>query len=355
MLDRRGFNTLLAGAAGWVTLGARPRAAQPQTRVAVYASVDARLYRIRRDGDVRLNTDGSIGDEVDQDAGLDVGFYAHAVHVMPTNRSVLLITRGNEPVRGISTEDPGALYVYDFENGQLDKQAVRGAKRRRGLPRSTRRLSSLWTLGLRRSGNSKPASYLRHSCGRHTVGRAALCQHDARLAVDVKRRPDNIFDSYASDERPNLVRCEPRTRHGNISGRESGKWHRKHSRGLLGRSANWRTDTRPDRRHPEHCRQDNGATAWRTNADRGEHGTWIYSQSRSLGNSASRSDAVRYRRRLAPHVQVQARCGHSRRNDVLVWGRPVLNVESLARPRGTRGLAARAPRRRVPSAGHCGR
>ncbi len=220
MLDRRRFNALLAGTAGWIALGPIGTAtAQRQSRGAVYASVDARLYRIRRDGNTltreprplilpaqvqeawqhpsgkyfyvassdartstsplthhylnafhvgssgalrpfggavqlthrpifitvdhrgeylisaysapsgisvhRLNPDGSIGDAIEQEASFDVGFYAHAVRVMPSNRAVLLITRGNEPVPGIRTEDPGALYLYEFENGQLaGKQAV---------------------------------------------------------------------------------------------------------------------------------------------------------------------------------------------------------------------------------------
>ena len=217
MLDRRRFNALLAGTAGWAGLGPiRTAAAQRALRGAVYASVDARLYRIRRDGNTltrdprplilpaqvqeawphpsgryfyvassdertstgpvrhhylnafqvgssgelrpfrgavqlahrpiyitvdhrgeylisaysgpsgisvhRLNTDGSIGDEIAQKPSLDTGFYAHGVRVMPSNRAVLLITRGNEPVRGMRTEDPGALYIYRFENGQLTNE-----------------------------------------------------------------------------------------------------------------------------------------------------------------------------------------------------------------------------------------
>ena len=51
MLDRRRFNAVLAGTAGWVALGPiGTAAAQRQSRGAVYASVDARLYRIRQDG-----------------------------------------------------------------------------------------------------------------------------------------------------------------------------------------------------------------------------------------------------------------------------------------------------------------
>ena len=218
MLDRRRFNAVLAGTAGWAALGPLGRAAAQNddaahARGAVYAAVDAKLYRIRRDGDRltrdpsplvlpaqvqegwqhpsgrylylassdqrtstarvrhhylnafevdssgglhplgnavelahrpiyitvdrsgehvisafsfpsslavhRLEADGSIGAEVEQPAGLDAGYYAHAVYVLPSNRSVLLVARGNEPEPAIHTEDPGGLYVYGFENGRL--------------------------------------------------------------------------------------------------------------------------------------------------------------------------------------------------------------------------------------------
>ncbi len=220
MLGRRRFNTLLAGTAGWVAAGPLgTAAAQSQSRGAVHASLGARLYRIRRDGDSlvrearplvlpaqvqegwqhpsgryfyiassdqrtssarvrhhylnafrvdssgdlqplggavelphrpifitvdqrgeyvlsaysfpsslsvhRLHADGSIGGMVEQRTNLDAGFYAHSVYVMPSNRAVLLPARGNEPVPGVHTEDPGGLYLYGFENGQLtSKQTV---------------------------------------------------------------------------------------------------------------------------------------------------------------------------------------------------------------------------------------
>ena len=222
MIGRRRFNTLIAGTAGWAVagpLGTAAARAQSQSRGAVYASLGARLYRIRRDGDSlvreprplvlpaqvqegwqhssgryfyiassdqrtstarvrhhylnafrvdasgdlqpfggavelphrpiyitvdqrgeyllsaysfpsslsvhRLHADGSIGDMVEQRASLDAGFYAHSVYVMPSNRAVLLPARGNEPQPGVHTEDPGGLFLYGFEDGQLtNKQTV---------------------------------------------------------------------------------------------------------------------------------------------------------------------------------------------------------------------------------------
>ena len=328
MLDRRRFNAVLAGTAGWVALGPIGTAgAQRQSRGAVYASVDARLYRIRQDGNTlirearplilpaqvqeawphpsgryfyvassdertstrpvrhhylnafsvdssgalrpfggavqlahrpiyitvdhrgeylisaysgpsgmsvhRLNTDGSIGDHIEQHARLDVGFYAHAVRVMPSNRAVLLITRGNEPVPGMRTEDPGALYIYGFENRPADQQTVRGAQPGLGIPPSARRLSSFWKMGLRRFGSPKPASHLQHSSQRQAFGRACVRQHHVGLAINIERGADDVVDSHASDEWQDLVRRESGPGHRSVSGRESSEWHRKHDRGIL--------------------------------------------------------------------------------------------------------------------------
>ena len=66
----------------------------------------------------RLNTDGSIGDEVPQAAGLDFGIYAHQVRVTPGNKTVTLVTRGNNPTGG-APEDPGAIKVFGFAGSKL--------------------------------------------------------------------------------------------------------------------------------------------------------------------------------------------------------------------------------------------
>ena len=66
----------------------------------------------------RINTDGSIGEAVQQQATLDTGIYAHQVRVTPNNKTVVLVTRGNDPRPGYP-EDPGALKVFSFNEGQL--------------------------------------------------------------------------------------------------------------------------------------------------------------------------------------------------------------------------------------------
>ncbi|MDB5736117.1 MAG: 3-carboxymuconate cyclase [Alphaproteobacteria bacterium] len=66
----------------------------------------------------RIQADGSIGTQVPQAAALDTGIYAHQIRVSPSGRTVALVTRGNDPRSG-HAEDPGALKIFAFENGQL--------------------------------------------------------------------------------------------------------------------------------------------------------------------------------------------------------------------------------------------
>jgi 6-phosphogluconolactonase (cycloisomerase 2 family) len=65
-----------------------------------------------------INRDGTVGPEIPQPNSLDVGVYAHQVRVMPTNRSVILVTRGNQAT-STTAEDPGALKVLRYDEGRL--------------------------------------------------------------------------------------------------------------------------------------------------------------------------------------------------------------------------------------------
>jgi 6-phosphogluconolactonase len=66
--------------------------------------------------------DGTFSSEVNPLAPLDVGVYAHQVRVSPSNKSVILVTRGNRPVGG-KPEDPGALKIFSYKNGVLGNRA----------------------------------------------------------------------------------------------------------------------------------------------------------------------------------------------------------------------------------------
>jgi 6-phosphogluconolactonase len=69
-----------------------------------------------------IDADGSVGAEVPQPGGLDVGVYAHQVRVLPSNRAVVLVTRGNQPTAS-AKEDPGAVKVFRYDAGKLTNRA----------------------------------------------------------------------------------------------------------------------------------------------------------------------------------------------------------------------------------------
>ena len=69
-----------------------------------------------------IDADGSVGAEVPQPDGLDVGVYAHQVRVLPSNRAVVLVTRGNQPTAS-AKEDPGAVKVFRYDAGKLTNRA----------------------------------------------------------------------------------------------------------------------------------------------------------------------------------------------------------------------------------------
>jgi 6-phosphogluconolactonase (cycloisomerase 2 family) len=68
-----------------------------------------------------INGDGGVGGEVPQTASIDPGVYAHQVRVLPSNRAVVVVTRGNEPTAS-SREDPGALKVFRYDAGVLSNE-----------------------------------------------------------------------------------------------------------------------------------------------------------------------------------------------------------------------------------------
>lgn len=68
-----------------------------------------------------INPDGSLGTRISQTSSITPGIYAHQVRVTPSDRTVLLVTRGNDATSS-KREDPGALKVFDFQNGQLSNE-----------------------------------------------------------------------------------------------------------------------------------------------------------------------------------------------------------------------------------------
>ena len=70
----------------------------------------------------RVAADGTLGAAVRQSRDLDFGIYAHQVRMDPSNRMVVIITRGNGPTAA-KPEDPGALKVFGYKDGILSNRA----------------------------------------------------------------------------------------------------------------------------------------------------------------------------------------------------------------------------------------
>ena len=71
----------------------------------------------------RINGDGTLGPAVKQPNGLDFGIYPHQVMMMPSDRTVILVDRGNSAAEG-RPEDPGALRLFHFREGVLTNLAA---------------------------------------------------------------------------------------------------------------------------------------------------------------------------------------------------------------------------------------
>jgi 6-phosphogluconolactonase len=67
-----------------------------------------------------IKPDLTLGPPVAQKT-LDVGVYAHQVRVDPSNKAVILITRGNGPTP-TKAEDPGAIKVFKYDRGVLTNE-----------------------------------------------------------------------------------------------------------------------------------------------------------------------------------------------------------------------------------------
>ncbi|RYI30953.1 MAG: 3-carboxymuconate cyclase [Acetobacteraceae bacterium] len=66
----------------------------------------------------RLAPDGLLGPEVQQAVAPDGGIYGHQILASPDNGTVILVCRGNDST-GTKPEDPGALKIFGFRDGQL--------------------------------------------------------------------------------------------------------------------------------------------------------------------------------------------------------------------------------------------
>jgi len=64
----------------------------------------------------RINSDGTLGPGVRQPDGLVYGIYPHQVMITPSNRTTIIVDRGNSAKEG-KPEEPGALRLFRFNDG----------------------------------------------------------------------------------------------------------------------------------------------------------------------------------------------------------------------------------------------
>jgi len=70
----------------------------------------------------RIDSVGTIGEQIGQPGKLDTGIYAHQVRTTPDNSRVILVTRGNNAPTD-NPADPGSIKIFNFKNGVLTNLA----------------------------------------------------------------------------------------------------------------------------------------------------------------------------------------------------------------------------------------
>ncbi|MFC0409884.1 lactonase family protein [Roseomonas elaeocarpi] len=123
--DRHGVQAFRIGEGGALTALAEPLTLDNRP---IHLTVDPSgrflLVAFNAPSELRvhgLREDGTIAGAVRQAATLDFGIYAHQVRVAPSGALVVLQTRGNDPTP-TAKEDPGAIKVFRFRDGQLSDE-----------------------------------------------------------------------------------------------------------------------------------------------------------------------------------------------------------------------------------------
>ncbi len=104
-----------------------------------------------------LNADGTLGSEVAQPAPVDAGIYAHQIRVHPSNKMVVMVTRGNGPTPG-RAEDPGALKIYSVQQRCRGQPSVDRAEWGHRISAASCRLPSDAAVHVPESRTPEPAT-----------------------------------------------------------------------------------------------------------------------------------------------------------------------------------------------------
>lgn len=167
----------------------------------------------------RIDAAGLAGAALAQPAGLDFGVYAHQVRMTSGGRSVALVTRGNDAAPG-KPEDPGAIKLFGFRDGQLTNLASIAPGNGLGfgprhldfhprLPRayvSLERQNSLFVYGLTPDGGFTPDPLFRQTTLADPNGKAKhpgqgagpIHVHPNGRAVYIANRGSGMVDGVSN-------------------------------------------------------------------------------------------------------------------------------------------------------------
>ncbi len=94
----------------------------------IHAATDIRsthlLVAFSRPGQAcvyRIGADGALGGEVKQTSLIEPGIYPHQIRASLDNKHVILVARGHDATAE-KAEEPGALKVFDYADGQLGNE-----------------------------------------------------------------------------------------------------------------------------------------------------------------------------------------------------------------------------------------
>ena len=199
-----------------------------------------------------LKADGTLGAEVKQPAPLDGGIYAHQIRVHPSNKMVVMVTRGNGPAPN-RPEDPGALKIFSYKDGILtNRQSIAPNGGFGYQPRHVdfHPTQPLMYLNLERQNQLQ---VYRTVNGESVEPKALFTKDTLDDQAASKPAADDRRDSRAP-ERPLRLPQQPRERDDD-GGRQGGVGgRREHDRRVCDRPENRRAGAHTERRQRRHAR-----------------------------------------------------------------------------------------------------
>ena len=199
-----------------------------------------------------LNADGTLGSEVKQPAPIDGGIYAHQIRVHPSNKMVVMVTRGNGPAPN-RPEDPGALKIYSYKDGIVaNRQSIAPNGGFGYQPRHVDFHPTLPFMYLNLERQNQLQVY--RTIDGESVEPKALFTKDT-LDNQAASKPAQMTGAiHVHPERPLRLHQQPRERHDDGRRKAGVGRRREHDRRVCDRSEDRRAGADPEHRQRRHAR-----------------------------------------------------------------------------------------------------